>query len=87
MSQDRNAAITFETVVPRLFSQFPILQAKYDVELDYMGDEPPLAYVVFGTVVIPFLESAPRAQNVELIASICAFFEECAESAKRDGSA
>ena len=76
--------ITFETVVSRLFSQFPDLRAIYDIELHYMGDEPPLAYIVFGDVVIPFLESALRAKNLELIASICAFFEECAEGAKQD---
>jgi hypothetical protein len=83
MNHERNPPITFETVVPRLFGRFPILQDRYDVELQYMGDEPLLAYIVFGTLVIPFLESALRSKNAELIASISTFFEECAEDAKQ----
>jgi hypothetical protein len=77
--------MTFETVIAELFGKFPSLKVRNDAQLDYMGDEPPLAYVVFGSVLIPSLDDALRAGDTQKIVSICSFFEECAESARHDG--
>jgi hypothetical protein len=77
--------MTYETVVPELFELFPNLQNAYETEFEYMGNEPPLSYIVFGSVLVPALESALREEDLSSVASICSFLEDAAQSGRKDG--
>jgi hypothetical protein len=76
--------LTFENVIPRLFETIPALRFIYEAELDYMLDEPPLAYVVFGDILIPALETALGDENDELAESIGSFLEDAARGSNSD---
>ena len=49
-----------------------------------MEGEPPLPYVVFGSILIPTLEDALARADLATILPICAFLEDAAESARKD---
>ena len=49
----------------------------------YLGDEG-LPYVVFGSFLIPLVESALQDQDDERVRAICAYLEEAAVSANSD---
>jgi hypothetical protein len=76
--------MTYETVIPELFERFPELRSIYESEFRYMGDEQPLANIVFGSVLIPYLEAALEASDLRKILTICAFLEDVAHAAKAD---
>ena len=76
--------MTFETVVPELFERFPHFRSTYEVQFEYMGDEPPLSYLVFGSVLVPALEGALREEDLPSVASICSFLEDAAQSSRED---
>jgi hypothetical protein len=76
--------MTFDTVIPQLFERFPDFRSAYEVRFEYMGDEPPLSYLVFGTVLVPALEGALREEDLPLVASICSFLEDAAQSSRKD---
>jgi hypothetical protein len=76
--------MTYETVVPELFELFPSLRADYETEFEYMGDEPPLGYLAFGSVLVPALERALKEEDLSSVASICSFLEDAAQSGRKD---
>jgi hypothetical protein len=77
--------MTFETVVPQLFERFPDFRLAYEAQFEYMGDEPPLQYLVFGSVLVPALEGALSEEHLSSVGSICSFLEEVAQSGRKDG--
>jgi hypothetical protein len=77
--------MTFETVIVEMFERFPYLREKYEQEFDYLADEAPLAYVVFGSVLMSSLEESLDKHDLRGILSICAYLEDVAESSKSDG--
>jgi hypothetical protein len=74
----------FETVVAELFTRIPHLEQVYRARLSYMLDEPPLAYVVFGDVLIPELERALRENDVGMLHAYSLFLEDMAVSSNND---
>ena len=76
--------MTFETAVIELFSNIPHLEQVYRARLRYMLDEPPLAYVVFGDVLIPELERALRENDVIMLQAFSSFLEDMAVSSDKD---
>jgi hypothetical protein len=76
--------MTYETVVPELFELFPILQSAYETQFEYMGDEPPMGYIVFGSLLVPALETALKEQNLSSVALICSSLEDAAQSGRKD---
>jgi hypothetical protein len=77
--------MNYETVVADLWKQFPRLQDVYRTEFGYMGEEAPGAYLVFGSVLIPVLERALAVGALGQILPICAFLEDVAVAARKDG--
>jgi hypothetical protein len=77
--------MTYETVVPELFERLPNLRSAYETQFKYMGDEPPLQYLAFGSVLVPALETALREEDLSSVASICSFLEEVSQSGRKDG--
>ncbi|WP_263367929.1 DUF7674 family protein [Edaphobacter bradus] len=76
--------MNFETVVTELFTRFPKLQATYRAQFDYMGDETPAPYMVFGSVLVPALTQSLEAGDLSSILPLCAFLEDVAEAARKD---
>jgi hypothetical protein len=76
--------VTYETTVTELFERFPGLRETYQTQFEYMSDEKPEPYIVFGSLLIPTLETALEAADLRSILSICAFLEDAAESARKD---
>jgi hypothetical protein len=76
----------YETVVTELFVRFPNLEATYRSECEYLLDEPPMPYIVFGDILMPELEKALEAKDLGVILRICAFLEDMAESARQDSA-
>jgi len=76
--------LTFDTVVTRLFEALPTLHFAYEAQFDYTLDEPPLAYLVFGSILIPAFERALDDENNALTESIGSFLEKAARSSKDD---
>jgi hypothetical protein len=74
----------FETAVTELFTKIPHLEQLYRARLSYMLDEPPLAYVVFGDVLIPELERALRDHDVLMLQAFSSFLEDMAVSSNED---
>jgi hypothetical protein len=74
----------YETVVAELFVRFPNLQVTYCSEFEYLCDEPPMPYVVFGSILMPELVRALEAKDLGVTLRICAFFEDVAEAARKD---
>jgi hypothetical protein len=76
--------MTYETVVPELFERLPYLRSAYETQFEYMGDEPPLNYIVFGSVLVPALETALGDQKLSSVTSICSFLEDASQSSQKD---
>ena len=76
--------MTYETFTSELFERFPKLRAVWRTRFDYLKDEPPLPYVVFGSLLIPKLEEALETGNLGVILPICAFLEDTAEAGSKD---
>jgi hypothetical protein len=75
--------MTYESVVRELFARMPDLEPDYREQFDYLaGDEMP--YVVFGSFLIPLMETALESHDDERVRSICAYPEEVASSASTD---
>ncbi len=81
MTQD--GTVTYESVVRELFARIPGLVPLYNEQFSYL-DREDLPYVVFGTFLIPVLETALEDHDAERVKSICAHLEEAAASAKTD---
>jgi hypothetical protein len=75
--------MTYETVVDETLIHVPELRTMDTFHT--LDEEPPLAYVVFGSLLIPALEKALEAGDLKVILRICAFLEEASESSRRDG--
>ena len=75
-----DGTVTYESVIRELFAQVPDLEPMYREQFSYLAGEE-LPYVVFGSFLIPVMESALEGQDVVRIRSICAFLEEVASSA------
>jgi hypothetical protein len=76
--------MTFETVVPELFESFPSLQEIYKSQFEYLSGEPPLAYVVFGSLLIPALDNALANGDLACVSSMCSYLEKAAQSSSCD---
>ena len=74
----------YESVVTELFTRFPRLNEIYKQKFSYMQGEPPLPYVVFGSVLLPALEDGLAQGDLATILPICAFLEDAAMSARSD---
>jgi hypothetical protein len=77
--------MNYETVVADLWQRFPRFQDVYSTEFAFMGEEAPGAYLVFGSVLIPALEHALAVGDLGQILPICAFLEDVAVAARKDG--
>jgi hypothetical protein len=75
--------MTYETVIDEALTQVPELRAMDTSH--FLDEDPPLTYVVFGSLLIPVLENALNVGNLKLILRICAFLEEASESSRHDG--
>lgn len=75
--------MTYESVIRDLFARMPDLVPLYREQMSYLGDEE-LPYVLFGSFLIPAMETALEAQDNERVRSICAYLEEVAASASND---
>jgi hypothetical protein len=78
-----DGVVTYETVISELFMRIPDLQPLYQKRFDYLEGEV-LPYVVFGSFLIPVLETALEESDTKRISAICAFLEEAATSAGTD---
>jgi hypothetical protein len=78
--------VKYETVVTELFVRFPNLQATYCSEYEYLCDEPPMPYIVFGDMLMPELARALEAKDLGVILRICAFLEDVAEAARQENN-
>ena len=76
--------MTGETVVTEFFARFPELEETYRIECHYLLDEPPMAYIVFGDILMAELERALEEGDLEIVRRICIFFEDMAEAARKD---
>jgi hypothetical protein len=56
----------------------------YGQKFEYMGDESPGQYTVFGSMLIPALQEALSRAELGKILPICAFLEDVAVSAQKD---
>jgi hypothetical protein len=78
-----DGTVTYASVVRELFARMPDLKRLYREQFSYLDGEE-LPYVVFGSFLIPVLETALESQDVERVGSICAYLEEVASNAKTD---
>jgi hypothetical protein len=76
--------MTYETVIDEAISHVPELRATDTSR--FPDEDPPLAYVVFGSLLIPVLENALNSGDLKVILRICAFLEEASVSAGYDGA-
>ena len=75
--------MTYESVVRDLFARIPDLDTLYREQFSYLEGEG-LPYVVFGSLLIPVLETALENRDTERVRPICAFLEEAAVNAGTD---
>jgi hypothetical protein len=75
--------VTYESVVRELFVRMPDLEPVYREQFSYFAGED-LPYVVFGTFLIPVMETALESQDTDRVRSICAYLEEVASNASTD---
>jgi hypothetical protein len=75
--------VTYENVVHELFARMPDLEPVYREQFDYLAGHE-LPYVVFGSFLIPVMETALESHDIERVRSICAYLEEVASSASTD---
>ena len=78
-----DGTVTYESVIRELFARMPDLEPIYSEKFDYLSGEE-LPYVVFGSFLIPLMETALDRQDVERVRSICRYLEEVASSANTD---
>jgi hypothetical protein len=74
--------MTFETFVKEMLARFPFLRAECSA---YMDDDEPLAYVAFGCVLNPWLESCLEARDISNVIKVCEFLESSACDSRSDG--
>ncbi|MGH9604501.1 MAG: hypothetical protein ACRD3N_02260 [Terracidiphilus sp.] len=75
--------MTYESVVRELFVRMPDLEPLYREQFSYLTGEE-LPYVVFGSFLIPVIESALESHDAERIKLISAYLEEAALNASAD---
>ena len=75
--------MTYETVIDEALAHIPELRAMDTYH--FLDEDPPLTYVVFGSLLIPVLENALNTGDLKVILRICAFLEEASESSRHDG--
>jgi len=78
-----DGTVTYESVIRELFARMPDLEPLYREQLSYLDGEE-LPYVVFGSFLIPVLETALESHNDERVRSICAYLEEVAVNANTE---
>lgn len=78
-----DGAVTYASVVRELFVRMPDLEPLYRDQFSYLDGEE-LPYVVFGSFLIPVIETALKNQDAERVRSICAYLDEVAANAKTD---
>lgn len=64
--------MTYESVIRDLFMRLPDLEPLYREQFSYLEGEE-LPYVVFGSFLIPVVETALEDRDTERIRSVCAF--------------
>jgi hypothetical protein len=74
----------YDSAVGELFARFPRLQQAYQRKFGFSDGEPPLPYIVFGSVLLPALEDGLANGDLATILPICAFLEDAAVSAQSD---
>jgi hypothetical protein len=77
-----DGTVIYASVVRELFARMPDLEPLYREQFSYSDDE--LPYVVFGSFLIPVLETALETHEAERVMSICAYLEEVATNANAD---
>ena len=75
--------MTYETVINEAIAHVPELRSLDTFH--FLDEDPPLPYVVFGSLLIPALENASSEGDLKVILRICAFLEEASVSARHDG--
>ena len=77
--------MTYATVVHELFLRFPELRERTD-DCMYVDDnnQEPMAYVIFGDVLKPFLETSLAEGDLRSILKMCAYLEDAAVSSRQD---
>jgi hypothetical protein len=71
--------VDYQSVLRELFLRMPDLERLYKDQFSYLGDDE-LPYAVFGSFLIPALQSALESQDAERVRSICAYLEDVATS-------
>jgi hypothetical protein len=74
--------MTYETVIDEMLTHVPELRAMDTSH--FLDEDPPLTYMVFGSLLIPVLENALDTGDLKVILRICAFLEEASESSRHD---
>ena len=75
--------MTYETVIDEAIAHVPELKSMDTFHC--LDEDPPLPYVVLGSLIIPVLENASSRGDLKIILRICAFLEEASASARHDG--
>ena len=70
-----DGAVTYASVVRELFVRMPDLEPLYRDQFSYLDGEE-LPYVVFGSFLIPVIETALKNQDAERVRSICAYLDD-----------
>jgi hypothetical protein len=78
-----DGTVTYESVIRELFARVPDLEPLYREQFSYLDDED-LPYVMFGSFLIPVLETALEDHDAERVTSICAYLEEVSLYANTD---
>jgi hypothetical protein len=76
--------MTFDSAIEELFERIPALRAAYRTQCGSKTNATPSASDVFGSVLVPALESALERRDLGTMLRICAFLEDAAESAASD---
>jgi hypothetical protein len=79
--------LNYDTVSDLLVAQLPALRSEYDELLKWWGDDKPGPHVVYGDLLIPFLEQAVRADDAATLATVFELVEvlaECSDARVRD---
>ena len=75
--------MTYETVIDEALAHVPELRTADTSH--FLDEDPPLTYVIFGSLLIPVLENALNEGDLKVILRICSFLEEASESSRHDG--
>src|ERR1700712_1494436 len=76
--------MTYDTFIDELLTYLPELRAYDEGTLNCLDADPPLPYVVLGSLLLPFLDIALSTGDLKHTLRTCAFLEEASVSAKRD---